>query len=146
MTPKRHQAASRARYAAAHPGHTLRLQPRADAKVAAIRERLAVSFNQAVNVAVDGLDDAELEAIHAHGYQQGYLEGFKAGRAQGRAAGSAEAKRIYCLTFPCPWCGQPVEIRAGDVLARLALMTVVASGLGHQGGCPEPPNQGSPGV
>ena len=137
----RHEAPTRRRYAAAHPGHTVRLQPGPDAKVAAIRERLGVSFNGGVNIAIDGLDDAALEAIHTHGYQQGYLEGFKAGRAQGRAAGYAEAKRIYCLTFHCPLCGQPVELRAGDVLARLALMTVVASGLGHQDGCPELPNE-----
>jgi hypothetical protein len=118
----------------------VRLQPEADAKVAAVRERLGVNFNQGVNIAINGLDDAELEAIHAHGYQQGYVEGLKAGRGQGRAAGYGAAKRIYCLMFPCPWCGQPVELRAGDVLARLALMTVVASGLGHQDGCPERSN------
>jgi len=141
MTEKRHRAPSRARYAADHPGETVRLQPGPAAKVAAIRELLGVSRNQAVNIAIDGLDDAELEAIRAHGYHQGYLEGLREGRAQGRVSGYAEAKRIYCLTLPCPWCGQPVELRAGDVLARLALMTVVASGLGHQDGCPEVPNE-----
>jgi hypothetical protein len=119
----------------------VRLHPKAGAKVAAIRERLGVSFNQAVNIAIDGLDDAELEAIHAYGYQQGYLEGFKAGRAQRRAAGYAAAKRTYCLLFLCPWCGQLVELRAGDVLATLALMTVVASGIGHQDGCTSVPNE-----
>ena len=139
----RPQAAARRRYASAHPGRTVRLQPRPDAKVAAIRERLGVSFNAGVNIAIDGLDDAALEAIHTHGYQQGYREGFNAGHAQGRAAGYAEAKRIYCLTFPCPLCGQPVELRAGDALAALALMTVVASGLGHQDGCP-PNKRGAP--
>lgn len=136
----RPQAPARRRYFAAHPGQTVRLQPKAAAKVAAVRERLRVNFNQGVNIAIEGLDEAELEAIHAHGYQQGYLEGFKAGRAQGRAAGYAEAKRIYCLTFPCPFCGQPVELRVGEVFARFVLDTLVASGLGHQDGCPEPPN------
>jgi hypothetical protein len=135
----RPQAPTRRRYASAHPGCTVRLQPGPEAKVASIRERLEVSFNGGVNIAIDGLDDAALEAIHAHGYQQGYPEGFKASRDQGRAAGYAEAKRIYCLTFPCPWCGQPVEIRAGDVLAKLALLTVVAADIGHQEGCPTQP-------
>jgi hypothetical protein len=140
MTPRRRLEPSRIRYAAAHPGHTLRLQPEADAKVASIRERMGGSFNQAVNCAIDGLDDAELEAIHAHGYQQGYLEGLTAGRGQGRAAGYAEAKRIYCLSFRCPLCGQPVEIRVGDTFAYFVFQTLVASGLGHQDGCPEVSN------
>ena len=140
-TAPRHEAPTRRRYAAAHPGQTVRLQPAPDAKVAAIRERLGVSFNGGVNIAIEGLDDAALETIHTHGYQQGNRDGFKAGRDQGRAAGYLEAKRMYCLTFRCPLCGEPVEIRAGDVLARLALMTVVASGLGHQDGCPEPENE-----
>ena len=136
----RHQAPSRIDYASAHPGRTVRLQPGPDAKVAAICERLDVSFNGGVNIAIDGLDDAALEAIHTHGYQQGYREVLKAGHAQGRAAGNAEAKRMYCLSFPCPFCRQPVEIRVGDAFAYFVLQTLVASGLGHQEGCPEVSN------
>jgi flagellar biosynthesis/type III secretory pathway protein FliH len=136
----RHQAPSRIDYASAHPGRTVRLQPGPDAKVAAICERLDVSFNGGVNIAIDGLDDAELEAIHAHGHQQGYREGFQAGRDQGRADGYAEAKGVYCLTFRCPSCGKPVELRVGDVLARFVLQTLRASDLGHQDGCPEVSN------
>ena len=110
-------------------------------KIAAISERMGVSFNQAVNIAVDGLDDAAIEMIHAHGHEQGLRLGIERAQAGERAAGYAQAKQTFCLSFPCPFCGQPVEIRAGDVFARLALMTVVASGLGHQDGCPEQPNE-----
>jgi hypothetical protein len=136
----RPQAPTRRRYASAHPGQTVRLQPGPAAKVAAIQERLGGSFNQAVNSAIEGLDDGALEAIHAHGYQQGYREGFKVGRDQGRAAGNAEAKQMYCLSFPCPLCGQPVEIRVGDAFAYFVFQTLGASGLGHQDGCPEVSN------
>ena len=139
--PKRSQPPSRARWAAANPPHTVRFKLSGYEKIAALCERMGVSFNQAVNIAVDELDDAAMEIIHAHGHEQGLRLGIERAQAGERAASYAQAKRTFCLSFPCPICGQPVEIRAGDVLARLALMTVVASGLGHQDGCPEPKNE-----
>ena len=137
IPPRRPQAPSRARWAAANPPHTVRFKLSGYRKIAAISDRMGVSFNQAVNIAVDELDDAAIEMIHAHGHEQGLRLGIERGQVGERAAGFALAKQTFCLTFRCPLCGQPVELRAGDVLARLALMTVVASGLGHQDGCPE---------
>ena len=103
--------------------------------------RLNVSYNAAANMVVNGFDNAAIEAIRAKAHAQGFQLGANRAQAAERAAGYAQAKLAFCLTFPCPWCGHPVEIRAGNVLARLALMTVVASGLGHQDGCPELPNE-----
>jgi hypothetical protein len=56
--------------------------------------------------------------IHAHGHEQGFRLGIE--RAQGveRAAGYTQAKLEFCLTFRSPVCGQRVELRKGDVLAR----------------------------
>ena len=140
-SPKRSQPPSRARYAAANPPHTVRFTRNGYEKLAAISERMGVSFNRAVNIAVDELDEASMEMIHAHGHEQGFRLGIERAQAGERAAGYTQAKQAFCLSFPCPFCGQPVELRAGDALARLALMTVVASGLGHQDGCPEPQNE-----
>jgi hypothetical protein len=109
----------------------VRLQPGPDAKVAAICEHLDVSFNGGVNIAIDGLDDASLEAIHTHGYEQGYRDGVAAGRAQGRAAGEAEAKRIYRLTVPCANCHEPIEIRHDDSSADSVLRVLIDRGIAH---------------
>jgi hypothetical protein len=103
-------------------------------KLAAISERMGVSFNRAVNIAVDGLDDTAMEMIHAHGHEQGLRLGIERAQVGERAAGYAQAKQTFCLSFPCPFCGQPVELRVGGVFARFVLETLVASGLGHQNG------------
>jgi hypothetical protein len=102
---------------------------------------MGVSFNGAVNIAVDELDDAAMEMIHAHGHEQGLRLGIERAQVAERAAGYAQAKQAFCLTFPCPCCGQPVELRVGDVFARFVLDTLVASGLGHQDGCPKLSNE-----
>jgi hypothetical protein len=139
-SPKRSQPPSRARYAAANPPHTVRFTLNGYEKLAAISERMGVSFNRAVNIAVDGLDDAAIEMIHAHAHEQGLRLGIERAQAASRAAGYAQAKLAFCLSFRCPFCGQPVEIRVGDAFAHFVLQTLVASGLGHQGGCPQPSN------
>jgi hypothetical protein len=64
-TPKRHQAPSRARYVAANPPHTVRFKRKVYNNIVASAERLGISFNQRVNIAVDELDDAAIEVIHA---------------------------------------------------------------------------------
>jgi hypothetical protein len=111
MVPKRPQAPSRARYATANPPRSVRLKPKPHAKIVAIRERQGVSFNQAVNIAVDGLDDAAMEVIHAHGYEQGFRAGVNHDRAE-RAAAYANSDAKFLLTLPCPKCGQPIESRS----------------------------------
>lgn len=136
-TPKRHQAPSRVRYAATHPARTVRFKREADEKILALSKLLDVSYNMAANIVVNGFDDAAIEAIRADGHAEGFRIGVSRAQVAERAVGYAQAKQTFCLSFPCPFCGHPVELRKGDVLARFVLGTLVASGLGHQNGCPE---------
>jgi hypothetical protein len=135
MTSKRRLAPSEIRYAAAHPGQTVRLTPTADAKVAAIRELQGGSFNQAVNSAIEGLDDASLEAAQARGYETGFKEGVRRARPPARAAGVAEAEAIYRITVPCHKCGQPIELRLDNATASGAISVLIDAGLAHTA-CP----------
>lgn len=141
----RHQAPTRRRYAAAHPGQTVRLQPEADAKVAAIRERLGVSFNQGVNIAIAGLDEDAIEAILARGEELGFQKGVKAARVAEqparvaeRAAGFADAANLYRLTVPCHKCGGPMEFRRDDTSASIAIRVLTDRRLVHTT-CPSRP-------
>lgn len=53
-----------------------------------------------MNIAVDELDDAAIEIIHAHGHEQGLRLGIERGQVGERAAGFAQAKQAFCLSFP----------------------------------------------
>jgi hypothetical protein len=136
MTPKRHLAASRIRYLAANPSHAVRFQPQTHAKIIAICERTGLSFNQAVNSAVNGLDESVIEVILARGDEVGFRRGVAAAQTGARAAGFAEAVNLFRLTFPCAKCGHLVEVRVGGPLAVATLAMLNASCLVHQDGCP----------
>jgi hypothetical protein len=139
IAPKRHQAPSRARYAAVNPAHTVRFKPKAHAKILAICERTGLSYNQAVNIAVDQLDAAAMEVIRAHGNEQGFREGVKAERAERAAAYAASAKK-FVLTQPCVKCGQPIELGVGNRGAIVYFLEMTKSGLVHVR-CPSPPDK-----
>jgi hypothetical protein len=145
MTSKRRLAPSEIRYAAAHPGQTVRLTPTADGKVAAIRELQGGSFNQAVNSAIEGLDDAALEAAHARGHETGFQEGVRRARPPARAAGFAEAENIYRLTVPCHKCREPIELRLDDSTARSAIRVLTDAGFGHMICLTQPDIRSTPG-
>jgi hypothetical protein len=125
LPPKRHQAPSRARYAAAHPARTVRFKPETHAKIVAICERTGLSYNQAVNSAIDGLDEAAIEVIRARGEELGFRKGVLAARPPARAAGFAAAADVFRLTVPCSICGQPIELRNGSDDARELLKLCV---------------------
>lgn len=74
---QRHQAPSRARYAEAHPPRTVRFNPKADEKILALSELLDVGYNQAVNSAIVGLGEADIEAILARGEELGFQKGVR---------------------------------------------------------------------
>lgn len=134
MTPQRRLAPSRIRYAAAHPAHTVRFSPETHAKIVAICERTGLSYNRAVNIAVDGLDDAALEVIRSHAHELGIQEGVKVERTT-RAAAYAESHAKFWLTLPCPKCGQPIELRARSLVAIRAIPDFWAHEI-----CPSPPD------
>jgi hypothetical protein len=106
MPPKRHEAPSRARYAAANPAHTVRFKPKTHAKILATCERTGLSYNQAVNAAVDGLDEAAIDVILARGEELGFRTGVTATR------------EVFRVTVPCSACGQPIELQNGSEDAR----------------------------
>jgi hypothetical protein len=133
---KRHVALSRIKYAAANPGHTVRFKPQTHAKILAMCEQTGLSYNQVVNSAVNGLDEAMLAVIRARGEELGYRKGVSDAQAEARAAGFAEAAKLFRLTFPCPKCRHQVALRAGDPLALATIAMLIASGLAHQDGCP----------
>jgi len=147
IAPKQQHATSRGRYAAANPAHTVRFKPKAQAKILAICERTGLSYNQAVNSAVDGLDEAAIDIILARGEELGFQKGVKdarvaeraagvAERAAGvaeRAAGFAEAAHVFRITVPCRNCGQPIELRRDD--ATVAIRALIAAGFEHTA-CP----------
>jgi hypothetical protein len=66
-----------------------------------------MSFNRAVTIAVDGLDETAMEVIHAH--ELGIQDGVKAAGAERAAAYAASVKK-FGLILPCRKCGQPVEL------------------------------------
>jgi hypothetical protein len=131
MVPKRPQAPSRAKYAAVNPSRTVRFKPEQLAKIAAIRERLGGSFNEAVNVIVDGFDDAAIEVIRARADEDGFRRGVKAARSPAYAAGYAAASNLFRLTLPCSRCGQLIELRVDDTSARAALGVLIGRGMVH---------------
>jgi hypothetical protein len=131
MTSKRRLAPSRIRYAAANPAHTVRLKPKTHAKVVSICERTGLSYNQAVNSAVDGFDEAALDAAFARGQEVGFNKGVMATRAGAHATGFAAAATLFRLTVPCYHCGQPIELRLDDSSARLAIGLLISAGLAH---------------
>jgi|HubBroStandDraft_6_1064221.scaffolds.fasta_scaffold304242_2 hypothetical protein len=130
MAPK-HQAPSRARYAAAHPARTVRFKPETHAKIVAICERTGLSYNQAVNSAVAGLDDAAIGVILARGEELGLQKGAKAARVEARAAGFAEAANVFRITVPCQGCSEPIEVRLDDSTASIAIRALIDAGFGH---------------
>jgi hypothetical protein len=136
MAPKRHQAPSRIKYAAANPGHTVRFKPEAQAKIVAFCERYGVNYNQAVNIAVAGLSDAAMETIHSHAYELGFQEGVKGARPPARAVGFAEAANIYRLALPCHACGKPIELRTDSEDAQDLLKFCVMMEMDHTA-CPD---------
>ena len=89
--------------------------------------------------AVNGLDEAAIEVILARGEELGLRRGVTAARTAAHAAVFAAAAALFRLTFPCPKCGHPVELRVGDPLAVATVVMLVAAGLAHQGGCPTEP-------
>ena len=107
----------------------MRLKPTADAKIAAIRERLGVSYNQAVNMIVEGFDEAAIEVIRAQGEETGFRKGVETARPPARAAGFTEAANVYRITVPCARCGQPMEFRHDDPSASLAIRVLTERGL-----------------
>lgn len=115
----------------------MRLQPEAGAKVAAIRERLGLSFNQGVNIAIAGLYEAAIEVILARGEELGFQKGVEAARVAERAAGFAEAAQVFRLTVACSRCGQPMDLRRDDSSASVAIR-VLADRLVHTT-CPSRP-------
>ena len=116
----------------------MRFKPEAHAKIVAICERYGVSYNQAVNIAVDGLTDATMEAIHGHAYELGFQEGVRGARPPARAAGFAEAASLYRIAVPCRNCGQPIELRLDDSTASVAIRALIDSGFQHTP-CPSRP-------
>jgi hypothetical protein len=139
MPPKRREPPSRARYAARHPAHSIRFDPKTEAKIVAICERSGCSFNQAVCTAVNGLDDATIEVIHAKALQQGFERGVNAARAPAHAAGFAAGAHLYRLAVPCAKCRVPIEIRHDDSSADSVLRLLIDRGIAHIT-CPSPPD------
>ena len=140
MIPRRHVAPSRIRYAAAHPARTVRFNRKADERIRALSRLLDVSYNRAVNIVVDGVDDAALELLQSHAHELGIQEGVKLERAM-RASAYAESDTKFWLTLPCPKCGQPIDIRTTrgeSVVGILAIPEFWAHGI-----CPSPPNAAS---
>jgi hypothetical protein len=137
MAPKRHQAPSRARYAVAHPARTVRFTRQADEKLLTLAKLLDISYNQAANIIVEGLDDAAIEMIRARADEQGFGRGVKAAGAE-RAATFAASDAKFWLTLPCPKCGQPIEIRTAS-LKNIDGLLAIPEFWAHEI-CPSPPN------
>jgi hypothetical protein len=73
----------------------VRFSPETHAKIVAICERTGLSYNQAVNSAGTGLDEAVIEVILARGEELGFRKGVVAARPPARGDGFAEAANIF---------------------------------------------------
>ena len=109
----------------------MRFSPETHAKIVAICERTGLSYNQAVNSAIEGLDQAAIDVILARGEELGFRKGVMAARAPARAAGFAEAANVYRLTVPCHTCGEPIELRTDSEDAQELLKYCVRMKMDH---------------
>ena len=108
MASKRKPTPSRIRYANENPPHTVRFKLKAYEKIRAISKRHGVSFNKAVNIAVDEFDDAAMEQVRAQGDQEGFRRGVEQAHEDARAADHAKLTDIYRADASCPHCAHPL--------------------------------------
>jgi hypothetical protein len=138
----RHRPPSRARYAATHPSKTVHFDQETYAMVEELLERSGLTANQFIRQALGSME-RHIGEIQERGRLRHTEEGRKLGFAEGYQRGYAEAATKFGLPYPCPGCGEPIVLEAGDEDACRALELLAQEGWGHKD-CVDTPTVESP--
>lgn len=105
---------ARQRYEQSHPVVAIRVSQELYDQLQSIKTKGEKSFADILKEGL-GIEKATTEKTYRRGYNKGY----------------AEAKKLYCVRYPCKGCRQPLEITSEEEkeFARQAMIQV---GWGHQ--------------
>ena len=127
MRTDRHRPPARARYAERHPAVTVHLPDAATrARLVELSEQSGLSLGHLVK---RSLGVVEEDTDHV---MQTFQEGYDLGCADGHRDGYLEAVATYRVTWPCPVCGNDLEVKSGEPAAQAVSALLVEHRWAHR--------------